>query len=239
MQIFGSNYGNLNQINRFGPKFGILALNRLLTVGGDVSAEEIKAILRIVPNDNLDILLPGYALRFAVATGNLYKVNLLLKVPGVDVTADDNAAIRRAASNGHLAVVERLLQESNVDVTANDNAAIRNAAYRNHLAVVDIICETLRLQIVSDFYAPLRGKDEGSSHKNIKDLKLKFKEAVFTKMGKIDNIKTLIEEKIIQKTFQQYERQKALHECIGMPLPLEILGYISDFDESLNQKPKT
>ena len=46
--------------------------------------------------------------RAAQSNGGL-DVGLLLQVPGVDATANENEALRFAASNGHLAVVERLL----------------------------------------------------------------------------------------------------------------------------------
>ncbi|MDB6097024.1 MAG: ankyrin repeat protein [Francisellaceae bacterium] len=214
-----------------------------MTALSDACAKGDLTLVNLLLAQGEDATVKNMAVSLAVSCGHLAVVERLLQEPDVDVPAYSSAALQCAACNGHLAVVERLLQEPDVDVTAYHNSALSNAATKGYLAIVDIICETLRLQIVSDFYAALSKEDKGLFHENIKeDLKLKFKEAVYTKMGKkihdFIEVKPLIKKKILQKTYQQYERQKTLHERIAKRLPLDILGYISDFDESLNQRPQ-
>ena len=59
-----------------------------------------------------------------------------LFAPGVDPTADSNAAIRLAAEHGHDEVVSRLMDILEVDPSACDNEAIGLAAANGHREVV-------------------------------------------------------------------------------------------------------
>jgi ankyrin repeat protein len=76
-------------------------------------------------------------LRIAIEENNREVVNLLLKNPKVDPSADNNYYIQRAAYNGHVEVVEILLQDRRVDPSVNNNFAMLSASQNNHLSVVE------------------------------------------------------------------------------------------------------
>ncbi|KAJ3272425.1 hypothetical protein HDU76_010912, partial [Blyttiomyces sp. JEL0837] len=80
-------------------------------------------------------------LLLAIEYGRLEIVKLLVEVPGVDVTTDNNVFVRQAASGGCLEIVQFLLNFESVDVTAEGNEAIINAARNGHADVVKVLIE--------------------------------------------------------------------------------------------------
>ncbi|MDB6096803.1 MAG: ankyrin [Francisellaceae bacterium] len=228
-------------------------VNRLLAQGenaaaGDSAAFRMAAVYGYLDIVNRLLAEPGVdaaanineAIRMAAQNGHLGVVNRLLEVPGVDATAGNNLTIRFAASHGHLEVVNRLLAVPGVDATANNNSAIRGAAYYGHWAIVELITETLRLQILADFYTAYRNEPLKEEEKSLGidfldvNQQLKFKNAVLKRMGNITDIETIIEEKIIQKTFIQHRKQIFLEDVLPKTTLVDILSLISDYDEGLN-----
>jgi len=81
---------------------------------------------------------------------------------GVDLTADDNAAIQDASSCGHVEVVKILLSDKRVDPTADDNHAIRWASAKGHVEVVKILLSDKRVDPTADNnYAILWASERG------------------------------------------------------------------------------
>ncbi|MDB6096939.1 MAG: hypothetical protein JWM09_1217 [Francisellaceae bacterium] len=229
-------------------------VNRLLAQGEDVTAQNNYALRVAAANGYLEVVNrllaePGVdatansneAIRWAASNGHLSVVNRLLEVSKVDITANNNEAIRMAAFCGHLEVVNRLLAVPGVDVTADNNHAIRFAARDGHWAIVELITETLCLQILADFYKAHRNEKLKEEEKFLGidfldvNQQINFKNAVLKGMGNIKDIEAIIEEKIIQKTFIQHRKQIFLEDVLPKTIPVEILGLISDCDESLKQ----
>ncbi|MDB6096370.1 MAG: hypothetical protein JWM09_648 [Francisellaceae bacterium] len=247
---------NNNEAIRFAARFGHLkVVNRLLEVQGvDVRAENNYAIRFAASNGHLDVVerlleIPevdataedNEAIREAAAFGHLEVVNRLLKVPGVDVTAENNYAIREAAFFGHLEVVRRLLELPGVDATAENNYAIRQTRYNCHLEVMDLIIETLRLQILADFniaHQKEQLKEVSFLELDFTDTnqQFNFKIAVLKRMGNIKGIESLVERKIIQKTFNQYKKQISCNDPLAIINPIKELDLNLNGEGNLNQK---
>lgn len=84
-------------------------------------------------------------LQIASEHGDTKIVELLLKNPRVDPSANDNLAIHVASQNGHSEVVELLLQDPRVDPAARDNFAIRVASQYGHYEVVKLLLQDPRV----------------------------------------------------------------------------------------------
>jgi ankyrin repeat protein len=87
----------------------------------------------------------GNALMFAVYSGNLSCLKMLLKDSRVDPSIHENSAIRAACEHGNVEAVKELLQDSRVDPSADDNYAIGWASRGGHVEVVRLLLNDKRV----------------------------------------------------------------------------------------------
>lgn len=87
----------------------------------------------------------GNALMFAVYSGNLPCLKMLLKDQRVDPSIHENSAIRAASEHGNVDVVKELLRDSRVDPSADDNYAIQWASKEGHVEVVQLLLKDKRV----------------------------------------------------------------------------------------------
>jgi ankyrin repeat protein len=115
------------------------------------SAGGHKTVVNMLLDAGANVNARGYyaggrtPLLWAAEKGHKVVVDLLLRIPDVDLNARDNdgqTALSRAAENGHNAVVDLLLRIPNVDLNARDNdgqTALSRAAENGYEAVVDLL----------------------------------------------------------------------------------------------------
>jgi ankyrin repeat protein len=92
--------------------------------------------------------------------GHASVVQLLLKDPRIDPTADDNYAIRLASLYGHVSVVQLLMNDKRVDPSADNNDAIKLASADGHIAVVQLLLKDKRVDPTADNNYALRWATE-------------------------------------------------------------------------------
>jgi len=121
-------------------------------------------------------------------------------------------------------VVERLLQVEGVDAAAaKQNYAIRWAAKNGHVAVVELLCETLRLQILADYYHSFNFKGNFDINIDPDVFMQGFKAVVKKRLDYLDDTKTIVEEKIIKRTADSLELIKQVVNSDAGELPNDLL----------------
>jgi len=175
----------------------------------------------------------------AAQYGQLEVVKYLSKLEGVDAAARDSHAIRFAVNNGHLEVVKCLLPVHGVDITAENNFAIVTAktmsVYENKFKIIlELLCETLRLQILADFYNSVIAKDIFASALNVETFMLEFENAVNARMGDISKIKKIVAEKIIKRTADSLMLAIQLFNSdAAETLPEALINIVVEYNEAL------
>lgn len=258
-------WGDLSEVNRLLAEGEDPTVKENEAIRNAATEGHLEVVNRLLELPGVDATAKeNEAIRKAATFGHLGVVNRLLEVPGVDATAKDNNAICLAIVAGRWDVVYRLLEVPEIKENTRILNFLMYAATRmGHLKIVEKITEPLRLVILADFYAAHRAEQLKTPSKYLtldflnKSQKNKFKKIVFKKMGikktkwpilgfiikncgfrKEDIVDLTIKKYMIQKTFIQYQKQISLNEILSKTMPVELLGLISDYDESLNQGPE-
>lgn len=129
-----------------------------------------------------DCNLYGYnALRIAAMNGYEEIVELLLKIPGIDINASPNStALIHAATNGHENIVKLLLSTDKI----NTNGAIGCAAIHGHENIVKLLLQTPIVDIVDEAATGIINAAR-SGHENIVRLLLNIPKFDKHFLGKI------------------------------------------------------
>lgn len=87
----------------------------------------------------------NYPIRAACEHGHTHIVKELLKIPKVNPSAFENAAIVFAAMKGHIDIVKVLLADSRVDPCEDNNRALHLASWNNYFSIINLLLSDSRV----------------------------------------------------------------------------------------------
>ncbi|KAJ3234143.1 hypothetical protein HDU81_001704 [Chytriomyces hyalinus] len=99
---------------------------------------------------------------------------LLMHIPSISASFDNNTCLRHATSNGHTEIVRLLLdcQQPSVDPSCLNNISLRNAAERGYVAIVERLLQDSRVDAGAQNNAAIRFSAE-RGHAKVVELLLK------------------------------------------------------------------
>ncbi|MDB6097090.1 MAG: ankyrin [Francisellaceae bacterium] len=203
----------------------------------------------------------------AALNGHAEVVKRLLQISGEDSTADDTLVIFWAGFYEHLTLMANWVPWVGTELIEDISINFQKKQTPPDFSVAELIGETIRLQILADFYANHRKEQLKRAIKYLtldffdKSQQAKFEQLVFKIVGlkksiwsisslikKIDNyifsyskdfdFEPIVKEKIIQRTYAEYKKHVSIRESLSEIIPKELLNLISDYDESLAQSPE-
>ncbi|KAJ3305676.1 hypothetical protein HDU76_004972 [Blyttiomyces sp. JEL0837] len=134
---------------------------------------EIVLGMLLTAGDENDMLatVATYCLEFAVESGNLNIVGMLLQIDGVDAGANGNSAVITACTNGDIDAVKLLISRDDVDPRDEANSAFSAAVQDGHLEVTRLLLSvnaynptTLNQATAIEGFNPTEALNEQLSH---------------------------------------------------------------------------